>query len=238
MIEVIILAAGVGSRLRPITLDVPKCMVPVNGVPLIGRLIKQLQQHSNISRINIVLGYKSDIVIEYLKDCNINFIINRDFESTNNMYSFYLATKSLPNLNDIIIINADCIYDDKIITSAFESDSSCIMTDENFFNEESMKVEVNDNYVIGISKAYPKKENTFTSIDFYRLKGDAVSKMIENVTQKIETGDLNCWTEVAINNLVNNYNKLVKPRFIGTAKWYEIDNHTDLEIANKFFANE
>jgi choline kinase len=154
------------------------------------------------------------------------------------MYSFYLATKSLPSLNDIIIINADCIYDDSVITSAFESDSSCIMADENFFNEESMKVEVNDNYVIGISKAYPKKENTFTSIDFYRLKDTAVSKMVENVTQKIDSGDFNSWTEVAINNVVNMDNKLVKPRFIGISKWYEIDNHADLEIANKLFAND
>jgi choline kinase len=238
MIEVIILAAGVGSRLRPITLDVPKCMVPVNGVPLIGRLIKQLKQHSNISRINIVLGYKSEIVTEYLKDSNINFIINKDYESTNNMYSFYLATKSLSNLNDIIIINADCIYDDSVILSAFESDSSCIIADENFFNEESMKVEVNDNYVIGISKAYPKKENIFSSIDFYRLKGAAVTKIIENVTQKIGSGDLNSWTEVAINSIVNENIKMIKPLFIGTSRWYEIDNLVDLEIANKLFAND
>jgi choline kinase len=238
MIEVIILAAGVGSRLRPITLDVPKCMVPVNGIPLIGRLINQLEQHSSVSKINIVLGYKSEVVTEYFKGRNINFIFNKDYESTNNMYSFYLAIKSLSNLKDIIIINADCIYDDSIILSVFTSDSSCIMSDENFFNEESMKVEIKDNYVIGISKAYQKSENTFTSVDFYRLKEEAVANMIENVTQKIESGDLNSWTEVALNNIVNENKKLIKPRFIGTSRWYEIDNHADLEIANKLFANE
>jgi choline kinase len=238
MIEIIILAAGVGSRLRPITLEIPKCMIPINGIPLIGRLIKQLEEHSNISKINIVLGYKSEVVEEYLKERKVNFIINKDYESTNNMYSFYLAIKTLSDLKDLIIINADCIYDDSIISSAFTSDSSCIMSDEHFFNEESMKVEIKDSYVIGISKAYEKSENTFTSVDFYRLKEDAVSKMIENVTHKIESGELNSWNEVAIHNIVAENNKLIKPRFIGTSRWYEIDNHADLEIANKLFTNE
>ena len=70
-IDVIILAAGVGSRLRPITSTVPKCMVPINNVPLIERLIKQFMFFKDKINIHIVLGYKSEIVINHFKDYKI-----------------------------------------------------------------------------------------------------------------------------------------------------------------------
>ena len=118
------------------------------------------------------------------------------------------------------------------------SNDSIILSDENFFNEESMKIEVHNNFIKGISKKYLKSENTFTSIDFYRLKKDAYELLVKIVTDIINSGDLNSWTEVGLDMLVKNNPLLLKPKFIGANKWYEIDNHTDLEIANKLFANE
>jgi choline kinase len=235
MIDVIILAAGIGSRLKPITDDIPKCMVPVNNVPLIHRIVSQLRKHSEVRSINIVLGYKSENVKECLKDLNINFILNPDFGSTNNMYSFYLAVKNIHNLDDVIIVNADCIYEDEIIEIAINSNNSCIMADEYYFNDESMKIEIENGFVKGISKSYSKTNSTFTSIDFYKLKNDSINLLFHIVNEIIESGDLNCWTEVGIDLLVKH--KLVKPLFIGKYKWFEIDNYDDLKLASKLFTN-
>jgi len=236
MINVIILAAGLGSRLRPITNTVPKCMVPVNEVPLIERLVNQLNTSGKDIKINIVLGYKSGAVIHHFRNSNINFILNDVYETTNNMYSLYLATQSIANLSDMVVINADCIYDDEIVKKCLNSKQSCILADPAFFNEEAMKIEVEENTVKGISKAYLKSENTFISIDMYRFIGNESHKMITYVEEVVKSGDLNSWTEVAIDAIVKNDYINMKPLFIDSYRWYEIDNHADLAIACKLFS--
>lgn len=237
MINVIILAAGVGSRLRPITLNVPKCMVPVDGIPLIERLVKQLELHKDKLAIHIVLGYKASVVVDAFKGHDINFIINDDYEATNNMYSFYLASKSIEDLDDMMIINADCIYDDGIVGKCVNALQSSILIDENFFNDESMKVQVVDGKIIGIAKTYQQATDIYTSIDMYRLRGNDALEMINHVSNVIEAGEKNSWTEVAINSIVKNIEVNVTPIPIGDLRWYEIDNHSDLEIATKLFSN-
>lgn len=240
MTNVIILAAGVGSRLRPITDLVPKCMISINDVPLIERLVNQLKSYGNSMeiKINVVLGYKSEVVIDYFKTSDINFIINEDYEVTNNMYSFYLATKNISNLLDMVVINADCIYENEIIEKCLNSKTSCIMADYNFFNEESMKIEVINDIVKGIAKTYEKGNNIFTSIDMYKLFGNESKEMISHVAEVINSGERNSWTEVAINEIVKNVSVRFKPLSIDKLRWYEIDNHADFEIASKLFLNE
>lgn len=237
MINVIILAAGVGSRLRPITLSAPKCMVPVNGIPLIERLVKQLELHKDKLAIHIVLGYKASVVVDAFKGHDINFIINDDYETTNNMYSFYLAAKAIENLDDVMIINADCIYDDGIVDKCVSALQSSILIDENFFNDESMKVEVVDGKIIGIAKTYQQAPGIYTSIDMYRLIGIDALAMVNHVSGVIQSGEKNSWTEVAINSIVKKNEVNVTPLSIGALRWYEIDNHSDLDIATKLFYN-
>lgn len=238
MTDVIILAAGVGSRLRPITNSIPKCMVSVNDVPLIERLLKQLNSIGSEIKIHIVLGYRAEVVIDRFKNFNINFIINDDYETTNNMYSFYLATQKINNISDMMIINADCIYDYEIVKKSLNSECSSIAVDYNFFSDESMKVEVIDGFVRGIAKDYKNDSNVFTSIDMYKFVGSESTEMISRVAQIVKTGELNSWTEVAINDIVKKSSVKFMPLPIDNLKWYEIDNHADLDIACKLFSNE
>lgn len=238
MTNVIILAAGVGSRLRPMTDVVPKCMILINNVPLIERLVNQLNSCSEEIKINVVLGYKSNVVVDYFKRSNINFIINEDYEITNNMYSFYLATKNISDLADMVVINADCIYDNEIVEKCFNSKTSCIMADYSFFSEESMKIEVINDVVRGIAKTYEKDVNIFTSIDMYKFCGNESKEMISHVADVINSGERNSWTEVAINAIAKDVSVRFRPLSIDKSRWYEIDNHADFEIASKLFLNE
>ncbi len=92
--QAIILAAGMGKRLKDLTRDNTKCMVKVNGVPLIKRMLQQLDKLS-ISRIVIVVGYESQKLIDYVATLNINstieYVNNPIYYKTNNIYSLYLA---------------------------------------------------------------------------------------------------------------------------------------------------
>jgi choline kinase len=154
------------------------------------------------------------------------------------MYSFYLASKNINNITDIIVVNADCIYDDEIVNKMILNNKSCIAVDYNFFNDESMKVELNNGYIRGIAKSYKNESNVFTSIDMYKFLGKDAAKMICHVANIIDSGDKNSWTEVAIDAIVKEESVEIVPLSIDNFKWYEIDNHVDLETASKLFFNE
>ena len=96
--QAIILAAGMGKRLKELTRDNTKCMVKVNGVTLIDRMLHQIERH-NLSRIVIVVGYEGQKLIDYIHTLDIQtpieFIVNPIYDKTNNIYSLALAKEWL-----------------------------------------------------------------------------------------------------------------------------------------------
>ena len=92
--KAVILAAGLGSRLSPITDNVPKCMVPVNGVKIIDKQIDNLLCNG-ITEIYVVDGYKADMLSTHLKTTypSVHIVSNPRYAETNNMYSLYLTAQ-------------------------------------------------------------------------------------------------------------------------------------------------
>ena len=113
--KALILAAGLGSRLAPITDNVPKSMVPVNGKPILVKQIENLL-NNGVKDITIITGYKSEVIEELIRNNypSINIIKSEDYINTNNMYSAYLAKNKLYG-EEFLMMNADVYYDDTII---------------------------------------------------------------------------------------------------------------------------
>ena len=92
--QAIILAAGMGRRLKNLTKDNTKCMIRVNGVTLIERMLNQIEKQ-NVSRITIVIGYEGEKLKDYISTLNIStpidYVENPIYDKTNNIYSLYLA---------------------------------------------------------------------------------------------------------------------------------------------------
>lgn len=235
-VDVIILAAGVGSRLRPLTNSMPKTMVKVNSRTIIERLFDQLIIHDNIN-INVLAGYKHTVLKEFLdsKGYEFNFIVNEVFDKTNNMYSLSLGLDRILNSKgNLIIINADCVYEDEIVRQMLASNKSCIAIDKSLFNEESMKVVLDEKGNIkGMSKQIEKAENTFVSMDIYNFSYKSKQNLNIIIKEFLKKGDLNSWTEVAIDLLVKKNESIESLTFEN--KWIEIDDLKDLKIAEKLF---
>ncbi|HOI83913.1 MAG TPA: NTP transferase domain-containing protein, partial [Campylobacterales bacterium] len=88
--KAIILAAGQGKRLRPLTDDRPKCMVEYRGKPIVDYILSAMKD-VGIDDIAVVGGYKIDVLKEYLKDKNIVFFENKDYERTNMVSTLFCA---------------------------------------------------------------------------------------------------------------------------------------------------
>ena len=115
--QAIVLAAGMGKRLKYLTRDNTKCMIRVNGVTLIERMLESLDSHS-LSRIIIVTGYKGDRLKEFISTLNIKtpieYIDNEVYDRTNNIYSLALAKDRLQS-EDTLILESDIIFEPQIL---------------------------------------------------------------------------------------------------------------------------
>ena len=114
--QAIILAAGMGKRLGEFTKENTKCMVEVNGVRLIDRVLKQLST-LNLSRVVIVVGYEGQKLMDYVGNeydgMPIEYVNNPIYDKTNNIYSLALAKEQMQE-DDTLLIESDLIFDDNI----------------------------------------------------------------------------------------------------------------------------
>ena len=239
MKTVIILAAGVGSRLRPLTSELPKSLVPVNGIPLLDRFLRQVENSSEDLKIVVVAGYLSEKVIDLVSDFKLSFnsdikvIVNDDYETTNNMESCRLALEH-EDYEDCIIVNADCIYDDEIVLDMIDRNYSCIATDSSKYYEENMKVLTSNNSIHEISKNLANHDGVTTAIDLYHFVKRDIDTLLKIMQSFYQKGDLLKWNEVAINELVKV--TPVKAVDYSGKRWMEIDDLADLNYAEKLFS--
>lgn len=234
--KIVILAAGIGSRLRPLTNKIPKCLIEVNNVSLIKRIVNQIQSFNKDLVPIIIGGYKFEVLSEHLKNLEVRLIENKDYLSTNNMYSLHLAINEMVD-NDILIINGDCIYEDEIVYKMLETDDSRIAIIKTEFNEEAMKVRVNNQGIISeMSKSLMKQNDVFVSMDMYRLSKKDIMLLKEVIKTYIDKNEKNLWTEFAINDIL--FKTEIAPLDFSDKKWFEIDTLEDLEKAEIKFTDE
>ena len=139
--KALILAAGLGSRLAPITDNCPKSLVKVNGKPILMKQIENLHENG-ITDITVVSGYKAEILENEVHRLypEIRIIRSVDYASTNNMYSAYLAKEAI-NGEAFLMMNADVFYDASVIEKLLECPyENAIVTDIGNYLEETMKV--------------------------------------------------------------------------------------------------
>ena len=131
--KVIILAAGQGTRLRPLTDECPKCMVKINGKSIIERQLETMYSCGIKGEdITMIAGYRNDVLQNYLRNTGIHFIVNNEFETTNMVYSLMCARNIMESETDILISYGDIIYNKDVLGKILAStaDSSVVVDDD------------------------------------------------------------------------------------------------------------
>ena len=150
--QAVILAAGMGKRLKELTQNNTKCMVKVNGVTLIDRMLHQLDRQ-HLSRIIIVVGYEGQKLIEYIDmlkiQTPIGFINNPIYDKTNNIYSLALAKEWLCR-EDTLLFESDLIFEDDVLDMLISDPRDTLaLVDkyEAWMDGTCLKLDENDNIV-------------------------------------------------------------------------------------------
>jgi choline kinase len=151
----IILAAGMASRLRPLTNNTPKCLLKIGERSLLQRSIDALI-NNGIKEIVIVTGYLHKQIEDFVKqqypNINISFIHNEVYDSTNNIYSLWLARPKADG-EEILLLDSDLLYDPEIITRILSTNAENVLTlIRHDLGEEEMKVVTDSSVIIEISK--------------------------------------------------------------------------------------
>jgi len=233
----VILAAGQGTRLRPLTEKVPKCMVTVSGKTILHRQIEAMKQ-AGISHVYVAAGYLGAVVEAFVEEHFSGFatvVMNREYQSTNNMYSLYLLRDYLTQ--GFLLANGDVLAETSIFSDlCLHTEGSFIACQKGAWLEESMKVTVKDERITSISKKTSEESAYGNSIDIYAFDAVGANALLGIVSNTIESGELTQWTEVAIDAMMSRVQVL--PLDIGPRRWVEVDNMDDLSEASILFAED
>ncbi|MEE0567785.1 sugar phosphate nucleotidyltransferase [Clostridium sp.] len=217
----IILAAGLGSRLKPLTKEVPKPLVKVNGLSLIERQIYLLKE-AGICEIVIVIGYMSDKFKFLEKKYNVKLIYNNKYKEYNNIYSLYLAQDYL---NNTYILEGDVYLTKNLFIENLKHSTYFAVKKEMYENEWVLKYDNKkrlEEIYIGYEKgAYVMSGISYWNIDDTKVIKDKLNKLIKNKNFK------NLYWDDIVRKEVENFNINVEEVDFNCV--YEIDTVEDLE---------
>ena len=125
--EALLLVAGMGSRLQPLTLDAPKCLTLVGGIPIIERLVDNLRAQG-IKRLVVVIGHMERRIRKFLQryrhDMQIDYIVNPNYRTTNNIYSLWLARHRVRG--SFLLVEGDLIFDASMLDGMLQPNKMAI----------------------------------------------------------------------------------------------------------------
>ena len=246
--QAIILAAGMGRRLGDYTKDNTKCMVPVNGVPLIDRLLGQLSQQP-LNKVIIVVGYKGQELRQYIGhrydgQLNIEFAENPIYDRTNNIYSLALVKDRLTE-DDTLLIESDLIFSDRLISMIVDNpypNLALVAKYELWMDGTMVCIDGDCNIVNFISKDafnYSDAHQYYKTVNIYKFSREfSTSKYVPFLNAYTQAVGNNEYYEnvLRIISLLDSHDMKAQP--IGQERWYEIDDKQDLDIAEAIFADE
>ena len=246
--QAIILAAGMGRRLGELTKENTKCMVPVNGIRLIDRLLSQLSQ-LRLSRVIIVVGYQGQKLIDYIGHrydgrLNIVYAENPIYDKTNNIYSLSMVKDQLQE-DDTLLIESDLIFSDRLFSMILENpypNLALVAKYESWMDGTMVRLD-EDQYIVNfISKEafdYADVDSYFKTVNIYKFSREFLQQQyvpfLDAYTKAV--GNNEYYENVLrIISLLNSHNMKALP--IGNERWYEIDDKQDLDIAEALFADD
>ena len=230
--KAIILAAGRSSRLYPITLEKPKCLLEVGGKRIIDRQIDAIRD-IGIKDILVVVGYKGDLIIKQLGD-QVRYRKYKDYDKTNNLHTIWSIKDELNE--DFICLFSDVLFDPIILKKAKESSEDlCLLIDTSKVLEGTMRIKINDKKLNGIGSHIPTNDGSGNFIGIAKFSKLGAKKLYTQLEQ-MALGHKNDYYTIAIDTLAKTGEKIGYID-IGGEKWTEIDTKIDLDNANQYYSS-
>ena len=231
--KAIIMAAGVGSRLRQLIGDKPKCLIEADGTTLISRSVSLLQERG-ISDICVVTGYKSDLIRHELQG-RVQYFHNPYFEVTNSIASLWLARDTL--CDNVILMNADLYYEEAVLDMASaQTDSVVMLSDCTRIEDADFRFGVRGNRILKTGNQLSDDETDCEYVGIVRIDGSFIRVFKDRLERMIERGDFRNWWEGVLYTFIDDGIDIFH-RDVDGAFWTEVDHLGDYDRLTTWVSN-
>ena len=234
----LLLAAGKGSRLYPLTRDTPKCLTMVHEASILERLIINLKKQG-FKRLVVVTGYHEECIRDFLetRSCGmtIEYIFSPLYASTNNIYSLWMARDIINE--PFLLIESDLIFDESLLDDMCFPDRIAVGCMQPWMNGATVTANISHHvkkFQSGI--AGPFDEIRYKTVNIYSFSTSSWNSIKKRLGQYISAGKVNDYYETVFAEMVADGSLSLKTVSFDSKRWYEIDTIADLAKAEKLFS--
>ena len=233
----LLLAAGTGSRLFPLTQKSPKCLTLVNETSILERLIKSLNQHG-FKRLVVVTGHLEDCIRNFLEtragNIKIEYVFSPLYKTTNNIYSLWMARQIINE--PFVLIESVLVFDPSLLTDMLYPDRIAVARMKPWLNGSTVTINPSNTVDAFHSDAKNNSDQTrYKTVNIYSLSVSSWYRVIAKLNQYVLAGRVNDYYEAVFQQMVTEKSLSFQAIFFDHKPWYEIDTIEDLASAEKLF---
>jgi choline kinase len=237
----IVLSAGQGSRLLPLTMDRPKCLLSVGARSVLQWQIEALARSGEIDEIIVVTGFMSEMVERALAEmppvgAPVRTLFNPFYKVADNLASCWMAREHMDR--DFLIVNGDSLFEAAVLPTIAAGATAAINLTINrkpSYDSDDMRVTLSGDRVRAVGKTLPPGETDAESIGLVLFRDDGPSLFRRAVEASMHEGwGVGAWYLQVIDRLAKEGH--VGATDIGALQWGEIDFPSDLEVASQLVA--
>jgi choline kinase len=233
----LLLAAGTGSRLYPLTRKEPKCLTRVNGKTILERMITNLDRQG-IKRLVIITGHLEQCIRDYLGDqvggVKMEYIFSPLYKTTNNIYSLWKAREVINE--PFLLLESDLVFDESLLDEMVYPDRIALAELKPWMNGTCVTVDQSD--IVNEFVTDDKEDCNgikYKTVNIYSLSVSSWKKIIKRLDVQIAAGNVNSYYETVFADMTSDNSLVLKSVSFDSKPWYEIDTLEDLALAEKIF---
>ena len=235
----LLLAAGTGSRLYPLTQNAPKCLTIVNGKSILERMIANLNQHG-FKRLVVVTGHLEDHIKDFLGNqvggIKIEYIFSPLYKTTNNIYSLWKARKAI--VEPFLLLESDLVFDESLLGDMLYPDRLAAAKMQPWMNGTSVTIDKSKKVKAFLAdKADSFGEIKYKTVNIYSISLNSWKGIVKRLDSCISEGKVNDYYETVFAEMIADGSLSLESVSFDGKPWYEIDTIADLAIAEKLFSS-
>ncbi|MCF6269680.1 MAG: phosphocholine cytidylyltransferase family protein [Melioribacteraceae bacterium] len=236
----LLLAAGTGSRLFPLTKSSPKCLTLVNEKSILERLINNLKKQG-FKRLVIVTGYKDGYIMDFLSNnsgnLSIEYIHSPLYRTTNNIYSLWMARNIINE--PFVLFESDLVLNTSLLDEMVYPDKMAVAKMQPWLDGTTVSL----NKYNQVTKFHKGTTDIYTdtrykTVNIYSFSLSSWKAIVKKLNQYISIGNVNCYYETVFAEMIADETLSFESVSFDLKPWYEIDTINDLAEAEKLFPEE
>ena len=235
----LLLAAGTGSRLSPLTDTTAKCLVEVSGIPILERLTRSLSRYG-FSRLVVVVGHQAVAIQDYLGDhshgMEIGYVASPLYETTNNIYSLWLARNVIDE--PFLLVESDLVFRESLLAEMLQPDRIAVSRQLPWMNGTTVTLDGEGGvsaFCLGALSCTDAAH--FKTVNIYSFSRGTWRAVCERLDRRIVAGRSGDYYESVFAEMAADGSLASEPVLFPAEEWYEIDTLADLEAAELVFPN-